>query len=134
MIVRIKINTDNVFKYRNHHQNLISYCPDFNAFFAICAGTYLCTRRIVIFTFAGHWLSKNLIRKYFTTISDQRYILLRILWRYLNLIDKTKTSNCIQEDKPQRFIWNNKLEILPTEALEKESRSIKLEDSDKLNK
>ena len=37
-----------------------------------------------------------------------------------------------QEDKPQRFIWNNKLEKLYTETLEKELRSIKWKDFDEL--
>ena len=37
-----------------------------------------------------------------------------------------------QDDKPQRFIWNNKLEKLYTETLEKEWRSIKWKDFDEL--
>ena len=64
----------------------------------------------------------------FTTFSDQRPILLTILWRYPTRVDETKTSNCTLEDKPQRFIWNNKLEKLYTETLKKELRSNKWKD------
>ena len=39
---------------------------------------------------------------------------------------------CTLEDKPQRFIWNNKLEKLYSETLEKELRSIKWEHFDEL--
>ena len=64
----------------------------------------------------------------FTTFSDQRPILLKILWKYPTRVDETKTSNCTLEDKPQRFIWNNKLEKLYTETLKKELRSNKWKD------
>ena len=64
----------------------------------------------------------------FTTFSDQRPILLTILWKYPTRVDETKTSNCTLEDKPQRFIWNNKLEKLYTETLKKELRSNKWKD------
>ena len=64
----------------------------------------------------------------FTIFSDQRPILLKILWKYPTRVDETKTSNCTLEDKPQRFIWNNKLEKLYTETLEKELRSNKWKD------
>ena len=40
----------------------------------------------------------------FTTFSNHRPILCRILWKYPTHINKTKTSNCTLEDKPQRFI------------------------------
>ena len=68
----------------------------------------------------------------FTTFSDHRPILLKILWKYPTRIDETTTSNCTLEDKPQRFIWNNKLEKLYTETLEKELRSIKWKDFNEL--
>ena len=68
----------------------------------------------------------------FTIFSDQRPILLKILWKYPTRVDETKTSNCTLEDKPQRFIWNNKLEKLYTETLEKELRSIKWKDFNEL--
>ena len=42
--------------------------------------------------------------KTFTTFSDHRSIILRILRKYSTCIDETKISNCILEDKPQRFI------------------------------
>ena len=64
----------------------------------------------------------------FTTFSDQRPILLTILWKYPTRVDETKTSNWTLEDKPQRFIWNNKLEKLYTETLKKELRSNKWKD------
>ena len=68
----------------------------------------------------------------FTTFSDHRLILLKILWKHPTRIDETKTSVCTQEDKPQSFIWNNKLEKLYTEALEKESRRIIWKDFNEL--
>ena len=68
----------------------------------------------------------------FTTFSDHRPILLKILWKYPTRIDETTTSNCTLEDKPQKFIWNNKLEKLYAEALEKELRSIKWKDFNEL--
>ena len=68
----------------------------------------------------------------FTIFSGHRPILLRILWEYPTRIDETKISNCTLEDKPQRFIWNNKLEKLYIETLEKELRSIKWKDFDEL--
>ena len=68
----------------------------------------------------------------FTTFSDHRPILLKILWKYPTRIDETTTSNCTLEDKPQRFIWNNKLEKLYTETLEREMRSIKWKDVNEL--
>ena len=43
-----------------------------------------------------------------------------------------KISTCTLEDKPQRFIWNNKLEKLFNETLEKELRSMEWEDFYKL--
>ena len=43
-----------------------------------------------------------------------------------------ETSNCVLEDKPQTFIWNNKLEKLYTETLEKELHSIKWKDFNEL--
>ena len=64
----------------------------------------------------------------FTIFSDQRPILLKILWKYPTRVDETKTSNCTLEDKPQRFIWNNKLKKLYTETPEKELHSIKWKD------
>ena len=64
----------------------------------------------------------------FKTFSDERPTLLKILWKYPTRVDETKTSNCTLEDKPQRFIWNNKLEKLYTETLEKELRSNKWKD------
>ena len=67
----------------------------------------------------------------FTTFSDHRLILLKILWKYPTRVDETKTSNCTLEDKPQRFMWN-KLEKLFTETLEKELRSIKWKDFNEL--
>ena len=67
----------------------------------------------------------------FTIFSDQRPILLKILWKYPTRVDETKTSNCTLEDKPQRFMWN-KLEKLFTETLEKELRSIKWKDFNEL--
>ena len=54
----------------------------------------------------------------FITFSYHRSILLKILWKYPTRIDETKTSNCTLEDKPQRFISNNKLEKLYTETLQ----------------
>ena len=54
------------------------------------------------------------------------------LWKYPTCIDETKTSNCTLEDKPQRFIWNNKLQKLYTETLEQELCSIKWKDFDEL--
>ena len=39
---------------------------------------------------------------------------------------------CTLEDKPQRFIWNNKLEKLYSKTVEKELRSIKWEHFDEL--
>ena len=68
----------------------------------------------------------------FTRFSGHRAILLRILWKYPTRIDETKTSNCTLEDKPQRFIWNNKLEKLYTETPEKELCSIKWKDFNEL--
>ena len=68
----------------------------------------------------------------FTTFSDHRSTLLQILWKYPTRIDETKTSNCTLEDKPQRFIWNNKLEKLYTETPEKELCSIKWKDFNEL--
>ena len=70
-------------------------------------------------------LIKYLSVQTFTTFSDHRSILLRILWKYPTRIDETKTSNCTLENNPQRFLWNNKLEKLYTETLEKELRHIK---------
>ena len=70
--------------------------------------------------------------KTFTTFSDHSAILLKILWKYPTRIDETKTSNCALEDKPQKFIWNNKLEKLYTETLEKELHSIKWKDFNEL--
>ena len=67
----------------------------------------------------------------FTTFSDHRPILLKILWKYPTRVDETKSSNCTLEDKPQRFMWN-KLEKLLTETLEKELRSIKWKDFNEL--
>ena len=67
----------------------------------------------------------------FTTFSDHRPILLKILWKYPTCVDETKSSNCTLEDKPQRFMWN-KLEKLLTETLEKELRSIKWKDFNEL--
>ena len=64
----------------------------------------------------------------FKTFSDERPTLLKILWKYPTRVDETKTSNCTLEDKPQRFIWNNKLEKLYTQTLQKELRSIKWKD------
>ena len=68
----------------------------------------------------------------FTTFSDHRPILLKILWKYPTHVDETATSNCTLEDKRQRFIWNNKLEKLYTETLEKELGSIKWKDFNEL--
>ena len=68
----------------------------------------------------------------FITFSYHRSILLKILWKYPTRIDETKTSNCALEDKPQKFIWNNKLEKLYTETLEKELHSIKWKDFNEL--
>ena len=68
----------------------------------------------------------------FTTLSDHKPILLKIFWKYPTRIDETKTSNCTLEDKPQRFIWNNKLEKLYTETPEKELCSIKWKDFNEL--
>ena len=70
--------------------------------------------------------------KTFTTFSDHRSIILRILRKYSTCIDETKISNCILEDKPQRFIWNIKLEKLYTATLEKELCSIKWKNFDEL--
>ena len=64
----------------------------------------------------------------FTTFADHRPILLKILWKYPTHIYETAISNCTLEDKPQRFIWNNKLEKLYTETIKKELRSIKWKD------
>ena len=55
----------------------------------------------------------------FTTLSDHKPILLKIFWKYPTRIDETKTSNCTLEDKPQRFIWSNKLYKLHAETREK---------------
>ena len=68
----------------------------------------------------------------FTTFSDHRPVLLKILLKYPTGIDKTKTSNCTLENQSQRFIWNNKLEKLYPETLEKELRSIKWKDCNEL--
>ena len=68
----------------------------------------------------------------FTTFSDHRLILLKILWKYPTRVDETKTSNCTLGDKPQRFIGNNKLEKLYTQTPEKELRSIKWKDFNEL--
>ena len=68
----------------------------------------------------------------FTTFSDHRPVLLKILWKYPTGIDETKTSNCTLENQSQRFIWNNKLEKLYPETLEKELRSIKWKDCNEL--
>ena len=68
----------------------------------------------------------------FTTFSDHRFILLKILWKYPTRIDETKTLICTLEDKLQRFIWNNKLEKLYTETVEKELRSIIWKDFNEL--
>ena len=59
-------------------------------------------------------LIQHLSVQTFTTFSDHRRILLKILWKYPTRIDETKISNCILENKLQRFIWNNELEILYT--------------------
>ena len=66
------------------------------------------------------------------TFSDHKPILLKILWKLPTCIDQTTTSNCTLEDKPQRLLWNNKLEKLYIETLEKELRSIKLKDFSEL--
>ena len=63
-------------------------------------------------------LIQYLSLKAFTNVSHHRPILLQILWKYPTRIDETKTSNCTLEDKPQRFISNNKLEKLYTETLQ----------------
>ena len=68
----------------------------------------------------------------FMTILDHRPIPLKILWKYSTRVDETTTSNCTLEDKPRRFIWNNNLEKLSTETLEKELRSIKWKDFNEL--
>ena len=68
----------------------------------------------------------------FTTFSDHRPILLKIFWKYPARIDEKTTLNCTLEDKLQRFIWNNKIEKLDTETLEKELRSIKWKDFNEL--
>ena len=68
----------------------------------------------------------------FTTFSDHRPVLLKILCKYPTGIDETKTSNCTLENQSQRFIWNNKLEKLYPETLEKELRSIKWKDCNEL--
>ena len=68
----------------------------------------------------------------FTTFSDHRPILLKILWKYPTHVDEATISACTLEDKPQRFIWNNKLEKLYTETLEREMRSIKWKDFNEL--
>ena len=68
----------------------------------------------------------------FTTFSDHRLILLKILWKYATRVDETKTSNCTLGDKPQRYIGNNKLEKLYTQTPEKELRSIKWKDFNEL--
>ena len=67
-----------------------------------------------------------------TTFSGHRFILLQILWKYPTCIDETTISNCTLENKPQRFIWNKKVEKLCTETLQKELRSIKWKDFNKL--
>ena len=77
-------------------------------------------------------LIQYLSLKAFTNVSHHRPILLKILWKYPTRIDETKTSNCALEDKPQKFIWNNKLEKLYTETLEKELHSIKWKDFNEL--
>ena len=77
-------------------------------------------------------LIQYLSLKAFTNVSHHRPILLQILWKYPTRIDETKTSNCTLEDKPQRFIWNNKLEKLYTETPEKELCSIKWKDFNEL--
>ena len=77
-------------------------------------------------------LIQYLSLKAFTNVSHHRPILLKILWKYPTRIDETTTSNCTLEDKPQRFIWNNKLEKLYTETLEREMRSIKWKDFNEL--
>ena len=68
----------------------------------------------------------------FTTFSDHRPILLKILWKYPTHVDEATISACTLEDKPQRFIWNNKLEKLYTKTLEREMRSIKWKDFNEL--
>ena len=68
----------------------------------------------------------------FTTFSDHRPILIKILWKYPTHVDEATISACTLEDKPQRFIWNNKLEKLYTETLEREMRSIKWKDFNEL--
>ena len=74
-------------------------------------------------------LIQHLSVKTFTTFSNHRSILLKILWKYPTcIIDETKTSVCTLENQPQRFIWNNKLKKLYTETPEKELRSIKWKD------
>ena len=59
-------------------------------------------------------------------------MLLRILQKYSNCTEGSKISNCTLEDRPQKVIWNKKLEKLFTETVEKELRSIKWEDFVKL--
>ena len=68
----------------------------------------------------------------FTTFSDHRPILLKIVWKYPTHVNEATISACTLEDKPQRFIWNNKLEKLYTETLEREMRSIKWKDVNEL--
>ena len=77
-------------------------------------------------------LTQYLSVQTFTTFSGHRPILLKILWKHPTRIDERKTSNCKLEDKPQRFIWNNNLEKLYTETLEKELLSIKWQDFNQL--
>ena len=95
---------------------------------------YLETLKSVLGCSILHYSSENIFQtnlmqylsvQTFTALSDHRPILLKILWKYPTRLDETKTSNCTLEDKPQRFIWNNKLEKLYTETPEKELCSIK---------
>ena len=68
----------------------------------------------------------------FTTFSDHRPILLKIVWKYPTHVNEATISACTLEDKPQRFIWNNKLEKLYTETLEKELHRIIWKDFNQL--
>ena len=102
---------------------------------------YLETLKSVLGRSILHYSSENIFQtnlmqyrsvQTFTALSDHMPILLKILWKYPTRLDETKTSNCTLEDKPQRFIWNNKLEKLYTETPEKELCSIKWKDFNEL--
>ena len=59
---------------------------------------------VVLVLASENILQTNLIQDHsvqtFTTFSDHRPILLKILWKYPTHVDETATSNCTLEDKP----------------------------------